>query len=100
MIQCIYSIYHLSRPASGKTPGSSAAYHTFSGISDVCVLPLYTYGALNCRENGSTWENIITAQPGLVKYFVPTTLSSRRAVCTSSPWASPSGWESCSAASR
>ncbi|KHO11597.1 hypothetical protein MAA_10839 [Metarhizium robertsii ARSEF 23] len=33
--QCSYAIYHLSRNASGRTPGSSAAYHVFAATSDL-----------------------------------------------------------------
>ncbi|KAK0715011.1 hypothetical protein B0H67DRAFT_513851, partial [Lasiosphaeris hirsuta] len=54
-----YGMYHLSKPASGRTPGSSAAYHVFASISDLCVLPLYGYGALAARNDGGQWGTLL-----------------------------------------
>lgn len=46
MVHCAYSLWHLSRPASGKTPGSSASYMIFASGIDLCSLPCYVYAAL------------------------------------------------------
>ncbi|KAK0722135.1 hypothetical protein B0T26DRAFT_701451 [Lasiosphaeria miniovina] len=71
-LHCLYSIYHLSRPANGRTPGTSAAYHIFSGVSDLCVLPLYTYGVLTTRDHGLTeWMPRWSSNKKLMDYFVP-----------------------------
>ncbi|KAK0672741.1 hypothetical protein QBC41DRAFT_379597 [Cercophora samala] len=71
IIHCIYSIYHHSKPASGKTPGSSAAYQVFGGISDLAVLPLYIYGILSCRNQSEKWSTLLSNQDLVQKYFVP-----------------------------
>ncbi|KAK4662983.1 hypothetical protein QC763_601380 [Podospora pseudopauciseta] len=71
IIHCIYSIYHHSKPASGKTPGSSAAYQVFGAISDLAVLPLYTYGIFSCRNQADKWSTLLTNQDLVQKYFVP-----------------------------
>lgn len=70
MIHCIYGIYHLSRAAGGRTPGSSAAYHTFAGISDLCVAPIFAYGILAIRDNGSKWATILPNQ-GAMDVIIP-----------------------------
>lgn len=72
MLHCVYGAYHLSRAAGGRTPGSSGAYHTFAAITDLVVLPLYAYGALAVRNNGSKWTTLLTYQWPL-EYFVPGT---------------------------
>ncbi|KAK0745050.1 hypothetical protein B0T21DRAFT_326093 [Apiosordaria backusii] len=71
IIHCIYSIYHHSKPASGKTPGSSAAYQVFGGISDLAVLPLYTYGIFSCRNQSEQWGTLLSNETLVQKYFVP-----------------------------
>lgn len=62
MVHCVYGIYHLSRPAGGRTPGSSAAYHTFAGLSDLCVMPIFAYGAMAVRDSGVNWTDILPSQ--------------------------------------
>ncbi|KAK4176904.1 hypothetical protein QBC36DRAFT_328210 [Triangularia setosa] len=71
IIHCIYSIYHHSKPASGKTPGSSAAYQVFGGISDLATLPLYTYGIFSCRNQSEKWSTLLSNEALAQKYFVP-----------------------------
>ncbi|KAK3075368.1 hypothetical protein LTR53_001373 [Teratosphaeriaceae sp. CCFEE 6253] len=39
----LYAIFHLVRAAKGRTPGSSASYHTFALIMDTALIPLYIY---------------------------------------------------------
>ncbi|KAK3391026.1 hypothetical protein B0H63DRAFT_557893 [Podospora didyma] len=73
MLHCVYGIYHLSRPAGRRTPGSSAAYHVFAGVSDLASLPLYAYGFIAARDHGNTdWTLRINNQALLKAYFVPT----------------------------
>jgi hypothetical protein len=71
VIHCLYSIFHHARPAGLRTPGSSAAYHVFSAISDLCVLPLYAYGAYTTRNKGEEWKTTDMANTDIMKYMVP-----------------------------
>ncbi|KAL0944192.1 uncharacterized protein CTRU02_202079 [Colletotrichum truncatum] len=70
MLHCFYAIYHLSRPAGGRSPASSTAYQLFSGISDLGVIPLYVYGALNAKDNSASWTARWVDQ-NLLGYFIP-----------------------------
>lgn len=70
-LHCLYSIFHNARPAGARTPGSSAAYHLFSGVSDLCVLPLYAYGALTTRNKSEEWKTQPPTDPNVTKYMVP-----------------------------
>lgn len=72
MLHCVYGAYHLSRPAGHRTPGSSGAYHAFAALTDLVVLPLYAYGALTVRNNGSQWTTLLPEQWPL-EYFIPAT---------------------------
>lgn len=75
VISTIYATYHLFRAAGGRTPGSSAAYHTFAGITDLCTIVLYAFGALSARNNSSGWGTInsIVAADQIHQYLVPAT---------------------------
>lgn len=70
MVHCFYAIYHLQRPAGGRSPASSAAYQLFAGISDLGVMPLYVYGALTVRSSSAVWTTRL-ADKSLLDYFVP-----------------------------
>ncbi|KAK3353471.1 hypothetical protein B0T25DRAFT_623422 [Lasiosphaeria hispida] len=70
LLHTTYGMYHLSKPASGRTPGSSAAYHVFASISDLCVLPLYGYGALAARNDGEQWGTLLPDKEA-IKGLVP-----------------------------
>ncbi|KAK4134157.1 hypothetical protein BT67DRAFT_380733 [Trichocladium antarcticum] len=72
-VHCVYSIYHHSRSAGLRAPASSAAYQLFSGISDLCVLPLYAYGAVTTHNRRIGWETAGPgpADPNVLKYMVP-----------------------------
>jgi hypothetical protein len=70
-LHCLYSIFHHAQPAGSKTPGSSSAYQIFSAISDLCVLPLYAYGALTTRNKNEEWKTTELANTNTVKYMVP-----------------------------
>ncbi|KAK4238633.1 hypothetical protein C8A03DRAFT_33329 [Achaetomium macrosporum] len=71
VLHCLYSIFHHARPAGLRTPGSSAAYHVFSAISDLCVLPLYAYGAFTTRNKGEEWKTTDMANTNVMRYMVP-----------------------------
>lgn len=72
MLHCAYGIIHLRRPAGSRPPGSSAGYQTFSAITDLAVLPLYTYGCLAIRNSSVTdhWGTLL-ANESLIDYFLP-----------------------------
>ncbi|KAK4448106.1 hypothetical protein QBC34DRAFT_119059 [Podospora aff. communis PSN243] len=57
IVHCIYGIYHNSRPAGRRTPGSSSAYHVFAGVTDLTILPLYAYGCLSTRNQYGSGED-------------------------------------------
>ncbi|KAM7204533.1 hypothetical protein V8F33_001497 [Rhypophila sp. PSN 637] len=71
IIHCAYAVFHLSRSAGGRTPGSSAAYHVFAGVSDLAILPLYAYGALTARNQSESWGTPLHNETLVPKYFVP-----------------------------
>ncbi|KAK4204840.1 hypothetical protein QBC40DRAFT_261157 [Triangularia verruculosa] len=71
ILHCIYSIYHHSKPASSKTPGSSAAYQVVGGIFDLAVLALYAHGIFSCRNQSGKWTTLLSNEALVQKYFVP-----------------------------
>ncbi|KAK3901932.1 hypothetical protein C8A05DRAFT_34361 [Staphylotrichum tortipilum] len=71
IVFCLYSVFHHARPAGSRAPGSSAAYQIFSGISDLCVLPLYAYGALTTRNKSENLSVNGDPNPNETKYMVP-----------------------------
>ncbi|KAK4157250.1 hypothetical protein C8A00DRAFT_29814 [Chaetomidium leptoderma] len=71
IVHCGYSIFHHAGPAGSRTPGSSAAYQIFASISDLCVLPLYAYGALTTRNKSEEWKTTDLADTDTMKYMVP-----------------------------
>ncbi|KAK4126590.1 hypothetical protein N657DRAFT_643374 [Parathielavia appendiculata] len=71
VLHCLYSIFHHAQPAVSKTPGSSSAYHIFSAVSDLCVVPLYAYGALTTRSKSEEWKTTDLANTNTMKYMVP-----------------------------
>ncbi|EAQ87927.1 hypothetical protein CHGG_04546 [Chaetomium globosum CBS 148.51] len=72
ILHCIYSVFHHVRPAGARTPGSSAGYQFFAGLSDLCVLPLYAYGAIMTRNKNEEWKTTAPPDdPDVVKYMVP-----------------------------
>lgn len=70
MIHCLYAIYHLCRKASGRTPGSSSAYHVFAAIFDLVVSSVYAFGAFSAHQESSLWTTRLSDQ-NLMRYFVP-----------------------------
>ncbi|KAK2044045.1 hypothetical protein LZ31DRAFT_554598 [Colletotrichum somersetense] len=69
-VHCLYAIYHLQRPAGGRSPASSTAYQLFASISDLGIMPLYAYGALNAHSSGPAWKTRLADQ-SLLDYFIP-----------------------------
>ena len=47
----MYAIYHLLRPAKGRTPNSSSSYHFFALFMDVGLIPFYVFIALYANQN-------------------------------------------------
>lgn len=52
----MYAIYHLIRPAKGRTPGSSASYHFFALFTDTSLIPLYVLISLYANQNWAPQE--------------------------------------------
>ncbi|GAB7349069.1 hypothetical protein MBLNU459_g8028t1 [Dothideomycetes sp. NU459] len=48
---CCYAVYHLMRPAQGRTPASSASYHVFSVFMDIGLIPFMVFIAFFSEEN-------------------------------------------------
>ncbi|GKT50227.1 uncharacterized protein ColSpa_10408 [Colletotrichum spaethianum] len=63
-------VMRITRPAGGRSPASSTAYQLFASISDLGVMPLYAYGALNAHSSGDVWKMRLADQ-SLLEYFVP-----------------------------
>ncbi|KAL8352403.1 hypothetical protein RB601_002627 [Gaeumannomyces tritici] len=70
VIHCSYGIYHLQRPAGGRTPASSASYMLFASLSDICIMPIYTYGVMSVTSGRDSWTTLVASQE-LMRYFVP-----------------------------
>ncbi|KAK6434836.1 hypothetical protein LTR95_008976 [Oleoguttula sp. CCFEE 5521] len=51
MLLSLYGVYHLVRPAKGRTPASSASYHLFAMFMDGCLIPFYVFIALFANQN-------------------------------------------------
>lgn len=45
-----YALYHLLRPAKGRTPASSASYHFFALVIDIGLIPFYIFTALVAKS--------------------------------------------------
>lgn len=67
MVITTYAIYHLLRPAKGRTPNSSSSYHFFALFMDVGLIPFYVFIALYANQNynmqvddSSRWTSFFT----------------------------------------
>ncbi|KAL8777161.1 MAG: hypothetical protein Q9194_002720 [Teloschistes cf. exilis] len=49
ILHTIYAVYHLSRSASARTPGSSASYMIFATIIDLGLIPFLVFTAMLAR---------------------------------------------------
>lgn len=47
----MYAVYHLLRPAKGRTPYSSSSYHFFALFMDTGLIPFYIFIALYSNQN-------------------------------------------------
>ncbi|KUI54855.1 hypothetical protein VP1G_02248 [Cytospora mali] len=70
IIHSVYGIAHLSRPAGARPPGSAAGYQIFASISDLAVLPLYSFGALSVHNSSAQWGTLLSNK-SLMSYFLP-----------------------------
>lgn len=61
---------HLSRSATARTPGSTAAYQLFAGIFDLTTASFYAYGAFMAHRDSDTWTTLLKDQT-LLAYLVP-----------------------------
>ncbi|KAF2101541.1 hypothetical protein NA57DRAFT_72981 [Rhizodiscina lignyota] len=51
ILSILYAIYHLFRPAKGRTPTSSASYHFFACFVDTGSIPFYVFTAMLANNN-------------------------------------------------
>ena len=58
-MHCVYGIYHLARPAGGRTPQSTSAYQLFSALCDLCVVFVYAYGVIVVDDKSSEWATLL-----------------------------------------
>lgn len=70
MAHTYYGVYHHCRGATARTPGSSSAYHVFSGIADLVVLSVYAFGAYTIHQNSASWATRLSDQK-LMDTFIP-----------------------------
>ncbi|ODA78522.1 hypothetical protein RJ55_05903 [Drechmeria coniospora] len=70
ILHCTYAIYHLSRSAGSRTPGSSAAYQLFAAVADLCVMSAYAFGAISVHKDAAGWHTLFSNQ-NLMHYFIP-----------------------------
>lgn len=62
----MYAIYHLIRPAKGRTPGSSASYHFFALFTDTALIPFYVLICLYANQN---WTPQSDKEDGWTSFF-------------------------------
>lgn len=65
-----YGIYHLWRPAGGRTPMSSTAYHFGVIIVDIAACLVYAFGVYSARKDGATWGTLLPDK-SVLQYFIP-----------------------------
>lgn len=57
MLHAAYGIYHLSRKAGGRTPGSSASYMAFAAAADITFVPFYAFSAYMSAKQYKLFES-------------------------------------------
>jgi hypothetical protein len=71
-VLCAYAVFHLARDAAGRTPASSAAYHIFAGLTDLCALGIYAFGGLVTHRDSDYWLTRLEGDVSdLMHYFGP-----------------------------
>ncbi|KAH7631388.1 hypothetical protein B0T09DRAFT_134234 [Sordaria sp. MPI-SDFR-AT-0083] len=70
IIHTSYGIYHLWRPAGGRAPTSSAAYHFGVIIVDIAACLVYAFGVYTTRKDGATWGTLLPDK-SVLQYFLP-----------------------------
>lgn len=65
----MYGIYHLLRPARGRTPASSGSYHFFSLFMDTGIIPFYVFIVLLANQeynmdpsSQDRWTSLFTSE--------------------------------------
>ncbi|KAF2089579.1 hypothetical protein K490DRAFT_55172 [Saccharata proteae CBS 121410] len=78
-----YAIYHLFRPAQGRTPASSASYHFFALFMDAGLIPFYIFAAMMAEQNWSEqpgsngrWRTFFSSDDATNKLLFTTWLDS------------------------
>lgn len=69
-VHCIYAMYHLSRNAADRAPGSSAAYQIFSAAADLGTISVYAFGSFATHNDSSGWGTQLDDET-LLQYLVP-----------------------------
>lgn len=57
MLHTSYGIYHLSRKAADRTPGSSASYMAFAAAADITFIPFYIFSAYMSGKQYQLFRN-------------------------------------------
>jgi hypothetical protein len=65
----MYGVYHLLRPAKGRTPTNSGSYHFFTLFMDTAIIPFYVFVVLLANQNYNEdvgtpdrWTSLFTNQ--------------------------------------
>ncbi|KAK3338220.1 hypothetical protein B0H65DRAFT_502022 [Neurospora tetraspora] len=70
ILHTAYGIYHLWKPAGGRAPMSSTAYHFGVIIVDIAACLVYAYGVYAVRKHGATWGTLLPDK-SVLQYFIP-----------------------------
>ncbi|KAF2760500.1 hypothetical protein EJ05DRAFT_536600 [Pseudovirgaria hyperparasitica] len=77
-----YAVYHLFRPAKGRTPASSASYHFFALVLDAGFVPFYVFTALMSNNNrvkdvgaDGRWRTYFSSDEATMKVLTATWLT-------------------------
>ncbi|CAK4033726.1 hypothetical protein DOTSEDRAFT_31855 [Lecanosticta acicola] len=79
----MYAIYHLLRPAKGRTPATSSSYHFFALFMDTGLIPFYVFVALYANQNyneqpgvDGRWTSFFTTNVATTKLIFATFIAS------------------------
>ncbi|KAF2430059.1 hypothetical protein EJ08DRAFT_734554 [Tothia fuscella] len=79
----VYAIYHLMRPAKGRTPASSASYHFFALFMDTGLIPFFVFTAMLGRANyillpetTGRWRTVLSTKEATSNLLLATWLMS------------------------
>ncbi|KAJ9636787.1 hypothetical protein H2199_007781 [Coniosporium tulheliwenetii] len=78
----LYAIYHLMRPAKGRTPASSASYHFFALFMDTGMIPFYVFIAMMANSKygqapgtDQRWTSFFSSESATGKLLLATWLT-------------------------